>query len=90
MGAEVRPGTIDDVLTDEKNRVYSTPGLEAEGARLAQVAKAVDKLARMLVAPPRQQQRPQGPARPVPDRPRFEPKPAPSGVDPVRRQRPQG
>jgi hypothetical protein len=100
MGADVRPGTIDDVIADEKNRVYSTPGLEAEGARLAQVAKAIDKLSRALVAghapgarPP---SRPQGPSRPVPDRPRFEPKPAPrqpsvaTGVDPVRRARPTG
>jgi enhancing lycopene biosynthesis protein 2 len=89
MGADVRPGAIDDVIADEKNRVYSTPGLEAEGARLAQVSKAVDKLARALVSGPRAQPRPQRPARPVPDRPRFEPKTAaaaaPSGVDPVRR-----
>ena len=92
MGADVRPGAIDDVIADEKNRVYSTPGLEAEGARLAQVAKAIEKLSKMLVSGPRPQQRPQGPSRPVPERPRFEPKPpaAPSGVDPVRRQRPQG
>jgi enhancing lycopene biosynthesis protein 2 len=85
MGADVRPGTIDDVVADEKARVYSTPGLEAEGARLAQVAKAIEKLARALTSAPRQQPRPQGPTRPVPERPRFEPKPQPSGVDPVRR-----
>lgn len=92
MGADVRPGAIDDVIADEKNRVYSTPGLEAEGARLAQVAKAIEKLSKMLVAGPRpQQQRPQMPSRPVPERPRFEPKPTvPSGVDPVKRQRPPG
>jgi enhancing lycopene biosynthesis protein 2 len=92
MGADVRPGAIDDVIADEKNRVYSTPGLEAEGARLAQVAKAIEKLSKMLVAGPRPQQRPpQGPSRPVPERPRFEPKaPAPSGVDPVKRQRQPG
>jgi enhancing lycopene biosynthesis protein 2 len=90
MGADVRPGAIDDVIADERNRVYSTPGLEAEGAHLAQVAKAIDKLAKLLVSGARPQPRPQGPSRPVPDRPRFEPKPpAPSGVDPVRR-RPQG
>jgi enhancing lycopene biosynthesis protein 2 len=90
MGADVRPGAIDDVIADEKARVYSTPGLEAEGARLAQVAKAIEKLARAIAqgGAPRQQPRPQGPSRPVPDRPRFEPKaapPQPSGVDPVRR-----
>jgi enhancing lycopene biosynthesis protein 2 len=77
---------IDDVIVDEKNRVYSTPGLEAEGARLAQVAKAIEKMARALTSAPRQQPRREGPpARPVPDRPRFEPKP--SGVDPLRRPR---
>jgi enhancing lycopene biosynthesis protein 2 len=92
MGADVRPGAIDDVIADERNRVYSTPGLEAEGAHLAQVAKAIDKLSKLLVSGSRPQPRPQGPSRPVPDRPRFEPKPAastPSGVDPVRRQRSQ-
>jgi enhancing lycopene biosynthesis protein 2 len=92
MGADVRPGAIDDVIADERARVYSTPGLEAEGARLAQVAKAIEKLARALVlgqgAGGRPQPRREGPpSRPVPDRPRFEPKPAapPTGVDPVRR-----
>ncbi|HVU49845.1 MAG TPA: isoprenoid biosynthesis protein ElbB [Polyangia bacterium] len=89
MGADVRPGAIDDVIADERSRVYSTPGLEAEGARLAQVAKAVEKLSRALVSAPRQPQRPPRPAHPVPDRPRFEPKPAtaaaPPSVDPIRR-----
>jgi enhancing lycopene biosynthesis protein 2 len=86
MGADVRPGTIDDVVADEKARVYSTPGLEAEGARLAQVAKAIEKLARALTSGPREQARREAPSRPVPDRPRFEPKrDAPSGVDPIRR-----
>jgi enhancing lycopene biosynthesis protein 2 len=86
MGADVRPGSIDDVVADEKNRVYSTPGLEAEGARLAQVAKAIEKLARALTSGPREQARREAPSRPVPDRPRFEPKrDAPSGVDPIRR-----
>jgi enhancing lycopene biosynthesis protein 2 len=88
MGADVRPGAIDDVIADERNRVFSTPGLEAEGARLAQVAKAVEKLSRALVSGPRPQPKPQRPSHPVPERPRFEPKPQerpPSGVDPVRR-----
>ena len=89
MGADVRPGAIDDVIADERNRVYSTPGLEAEGARLAQVAKAVEKLSRALVSAPRQQPKPQRPAHPVPERPRFEPKQptaaAPPSVDPIRR-----
>jgi enhancing lycopene biosynthesis protein 2 len=89
MGADVRPGAIDDVIADEKARVYSTPGLEAEGARLAQVAKALEKLSRALTSGPRQQPRPHAPSRPVPERPRFEPKPAaaaaPPSVDPIRR-----
>jgi enhancing lycopene biosynthesis protein 2 len=86
MGADVRPGAIDDVIADEKSRIYSTPGLEAEGARLAQVAKAIEKLCRALTSGPRPQPRPHGPpSRPVPDRPRFEPPARPSGVDPVRR-----
>jgi enhancing lycopene biosynthesis protein 2 len=89
MGADIRPGAIDDVIADERNRVFSTPGLEAEGARLAQVAKAIDKLSRSLVSSAgRPQPRPPKQSRPVPDRPRFEPKPAappPSGVDPIRR-----
>jgi enhancing lycopene biosynthesis protein 2 len=91
MGADVRAGTIDDVIADEKNHVFSTPGLEAEGARLAQVAKAIEKLARAITAAPsaRPQPRRDGPSRPVPDRPRFEPAaPQRAGVDPVRRQRP--
>ena len=89
MGADVRPGTIDDVIADERARVYSTPGLEAEGARLAQVAKAIEKLSRALTSGARQQPRREGPpSRPVPDRPRFEP-PAPrNNIDPVRRQPP--
>jgi enhancing lycopene biosynthesis protein 2 len=91
MGADVRPGAIDDVIADERNRVYSTPGLEAEGARLAQVAKAIEKLSRALTSGAgNRQQVPKRSGPPVPDRPRFEPKPAeppPSGVDPVRRPR---
>ncbi len=85
MGADVRPGAIDDVIADEKAHVYSTPGLEAEGARLAQVAKAIEKLTRALV---------QGGGRHQPDRaPPARPSPPPpvpparSVIDPVRRQR---
>jgi enhancing lycopene biosynthesis protein 2 len=89
MGADVRPGAIDDVIADEKARVYSTPGLEAEGARLAQVAKAIEKLSRALTSGPKHLPRPQHPSRPVAERPRFEPKPAaaaaPTSVDPIRR-----
>jgi enhancing lycopene biosynthesis protein 2 len=89
MGADVRPGAIDDVIADEKARVYSTPGLEAEGARLAQVAKAIEKLSRALTSGPRAQPKPHAQSRPVPERPRFEPKPAaaaaPPSVDPIRR-----
>src|SRR4051812_7671288 len=69
MGADVRPGAIDDATADEKTRFSSPPGLEAEGARLAQVAKAIDQLARMLTSAPRQQPRREGPpSRPVPER----------------------
>jgi enhancing lycopene biosynthesis protein 2 len=50
MGADVRPSTVDDLIVDEKARVFSTPGFLAEGARLAQVARAIDKLVRGVLA----------------------------------------
>jgi enhancing lycopene biosynthesis protein 2 len=50
MGADVRPCALEDVIVDQKARVYSTPGFLAEGARLAGVARAVDRLVRAVVA----------------------------------------
>jgi enhancing lycopene biosynthesis protein 2 len=50
MGADVRPCAPEDVIVDQKARVYSTPGYMAEGARLAGVARAVDRLVRAVVA----------------------------------------
>jgi hypothetical protein len=50
MGADVRPCTPEDVIVDQKARVYSTPGFLAEGARMAEVARAVDRLVRAVVA----------------------------------------
>ena len=49
MGADVRPCTPEDVIVDQKARVYSTPGFLAEGATLAGVARAVDRLVRGVV-----------------------------------------
>jgi enhancing lycopene biosynthesis protein 2 len=50
MGADVRPATVEDVIVDEKARVFSTPGFLIEEARPAQVARAVDKLVRGFLA----------------------------------------
>jgi enhancing lycopene biosynthesis protein 2 len=50
MGADVRPCALEDVIVDQKARVYSTPGFLAEGARLPGVARAVDRLVRAVVA----------------------------------------
>jgi len=50
MGADVRPCAPEDVIVDQKARVYSTPGFLAEGARLAGVARAADRLVRAVVA----------------------------------------
>ena len=49
MGADVRPCTPEDVIVDQKARVYTTPGFLAEGASLAAVARAVDRLVRGVV-----------------------------------------
>jgi len=60
MGADVRPATTDDVIADQKSRVYSTPGLLAQPAvaeeasvepprTLPAVARAIDQLVRMVV-----------------------------------------
>jgi enhancing lycopene biosynthesis protein 2 len=50
MGADVRPSTADDVIADQKARVYTTPGFLVEGATLAGVARAMDRLVRGVVA----------------------------------------
>ena len=49
MGADVRPCAAEDVIVDQKARVYSTPGFLAEGARLSGVARAIDRLVRGVV-----------------------------------------
>src|SRR6478672_4485131 len=50
MGADVRPCAPEDVIVDQKARVYTTPGFLTEGANLPGVARAVDKLVRAVVA----------------------------------------
>ena len=50
MGADVRPSTVDDVIADQKARVYTSPGFLVEGAHLAGVARAIDRLVRAVVA----------------------------------------
>ena len=50
MGADVRPCAPEDVIVDQKARVYTTPGFLTEGAHLPGVARAVDKLVRAVVA----------------------------------------
>jgi enhancing lycopene biosynthesis protein 2 len=74
MGADVRPCAIDEIVVDEKARVFSTPGLEAEGARLAAVARATDKLVRGLLAAAKDR---------VPTAPRPEAAPAPVAPAPI-------
>jgi enhancing lycopene biosynthesis protein 2 len=67
MGADVRPGTAEDVIVDAKARIASTPGLlappapPADGAEpepvLPAVMRSVDRLVRVVVgggAQPRQ------------------------------------
>ena len=49
MGADVRPCAVDDVIVDQKARVYTTPGFLAEEASLAGVARAMDRLVRAVV-----------------------------------------
>jgi enhancing lycopene biosynthesis protein 2 len=101
MGADVRPCAIDDVIVDEKARVFSTPGLEAEGARLAAVARATDKLVRALLAAAKDRTSapPPGPSKPA-DEPAAPPllkygetaPPSPEAArpgDPIRRRSPR-
>jgi enhancing lycopene biosynthesis protein 2 len=76
MGADVRPGTADDVIVDPKARVASTPGLLAPPAppagggdpelTLPAVMRAVDRLVRVVVGgggQPRAGRPPTDPAR---------------------------
>jgi enhancing lycopene biosynthesis protein 2 len=50
MGADVRPCPVDDVVVDQKSRVFSTPAYMYEDARLSQVAVGIEKLVRGLLA----------------------------------------
>jgi enhancing lycopene biosynthesis protein 2 len=50
MGADVRPATVADVISDEKARVHTTPGFLAEEPTLPAVAKAVEQLVRAVVS----------------------------------------
>jgi enhancing lycopene biosynthesis protein 2 len=50
MGADVRPCADEDMIVDQKARVYSTPGFLGEQAHLAGVARAIDRLVRAVVA----------------------------------------
>jgi enhancing lycopene biosynthesis protein 2 len=50
MGADVRPCTADEVIVDQKSRVFSTPSFLVEGTRLAEVARAIDKMVRAVLA----------------------------------------
>jgi enhancing lycopene biosynthesis protein 2 len=61
MGADVRPCAAEDVIVDQKARVFTTPGFLAEGARLAGVARAVDRLVRAVVGAARDRSPAQGP-----------------------------
>ncbi len=73
MGADVRPGTADDVVVDPKARVASTPGLLAppppppEGSEpepvLPAVMRSVDRLVRVVVGGAGAQPRPTDRAR---------------------------
>ncbi len=49
MGADVRPATVDDVISDQKARVHTTPGFLAEEPKLPAVAKAIDQLVRLVL-----------------------------------------
>jgi enhancing lycopene biosynthesis protein 2 len=49
MGADVRPATAADVISDEKARVHTTPGFLAEEPTLPVVSKAIDQLVRAVL-----------------------------------------
>ena len=63
MGADVRPCAEEDVIIDQKSRVYSTPGFLTPGAHLAGVARAMDRLVRAVVGSARDRH----PAAPTPE-----------------------
>ena len=63
MGADVRPCAPEDVIVDQKARVYSTPGFMAPEAHLAGVARAMDRLVRAVVGAARDRH----PAAPAPE-----------------------
>jgi enhancing lycopene biosynthesis protein 2 len=69
MGADIRPSTVEDLIVDQKARVYSTPGFLAEGAHLASVARAIDKLVRAMLAVAKDR----APRPPAPDRKTTDP-----------------
>ncbi len=60
MGADVRPATPADVISDEKARVHTTPGFLGEEPTLPMVARALEQLVRAVL---------QSPGRPRPRRP---------------------
>ncbi|HLK90752.1 MAG TPA: isoprenoid biosynthesis protein ElbB [Polyangia bacterium] len=49
MGADVRPATPADVISDEKARVHTTPGFLGEDPTLPMVAKAIEQLVRAVL-----------------------------------------
>ena len=49
MGADVRPGTVADVISDEQARVHTTPGFLAESPTLPAVARSIEQLVRAVV-----------------------------------------
>jgi enhancing lycopene biosynthesis protein 2 len=48
MGADVRPCADEDIIVDQKSRVFTTPGFLPETAHLAGVARALDRLVRAV------------------------------------------
>jgi enhancing lycopene biosynthesis protein 2 len=49
MGADVRPATVADVISDEQARVHTTPGFFGEAPTLPGVARSIDQLVRAVV-----------------------------------------
>lgn len=50
MGADVRPCSPDDVLVDEKNRVFTAPASMFDDARFAQTSIGIERLVRGVLA----------------------------------------
>jgi enhancing lycopene biosynthesis protein 2 len=50
MGADVRPCPVDDIVVDQKSRVFSTPAYMYDDARLSQVATGIEKLVRGVLS----------------------------------------